>query len=90
MMELTGELLQPQEVVKYKLECLAMDAVEVEAAHKASATELPKCRFAVQVLVAVRFGVDADMIIPVPMCAIHFNAFNISMHEGIVFDTDLF
>jgi hypothetical protein len=35
-------------------------------------------------------GVDADMVIPIPVCAIHFNAYNISLTEGIGIDLDFF
>lgn len=90
MIDLTGELVDVEDAQRFGLICSGIDAVEIEAAHSKQATTLPRCRFAVQVMVVLRFGVDADMISPIPFCAIHFNAFTMSLHEGVVIDLDFF
>jgi hypothetical protein len=89
MLVITSDLIDPEDAEQ--TECKAIDYATVHAAeargHEIFLDDI-KCPFPVMRVVSIK-PMD-DIIVPIPVCMVHFNAFVVSVNSGVVSITEDF
>lgn len=87
MLTVSATELTHEAVAAHGLVCNLIDHSAITYAEMHS-KDIEGCRFVP--VYAISMQPAPDMIIPMFLCFIHFNAFKLSLHEGVGVDEDVF
>ena len=88
MLAISAVLITEEDVLENELECDLIDYASVLQAEITNSATFEGCTQAPSYSVA--FKPAEDMVIPIFVCKLHFNALKLSLHEGVVVDEDAF
>lgn len=88
MMLVSATPITSEEAVAHEIECQLVDYAAIYAAEAKNSNTFDSCPMTP--VWAVTLKPAEDMVIPVFLCQIHFNALKISLHEGVGVDEDVF
>ncbi len=88
MLVITAIQITEQEAVEHDVVCNMVDHGAIQSAEIRGLSTFEGCP---QIPVySVAFKPAEDMVIPLFLCTIHFNALKLSLHEGVAVDEDIF
>lgn len=88
MMLITATSITADEAKLHEIECGLIDYATIFAAEAKNSSTYDNCPMLP--IWAVTLKPADDMVIPLFLCSIHFNALKISLHEGVGVDEDIF
>ncbi len=88
MMLITATSITADEAKSHGIECGLIDYATIFAAETNNSDTFDRCPL--DPIWAVTLKPADDMVIPLFLCSLHFNALKISLHEGVGVDEDVF
>ncbi len=88
MLTITAQKITADEALEHDVDCDAVDYAAIFAAELKNSDTFEGCSQTPEY--AVSFRPAEDMVIPHFLCALHFTALKLSLHEGVAIDEDIF
>lgn len=87
MLAITSQRLTVEQVEQLDIDCDSIDYASIMSAKLKDSEVFDGCQL--HAAWAVAFRPAEDIIIPVNLCDLHFNALKIGIHEGVTVDNNI-